>query len=502
MDNSLRFLILGQGRADRWPTLERALELLADVSDVVEREDEPGIEVALRTDPPQRVTFSSADRYEAHCTCGKGSSPRACAHGIAARLMWLRERGEFGDHEATLLEQRAAAMTALDGARAALVDTYLAQDSAGDEHAFDDLLCELTGAGEAMSVARAMVGRASAEQLSRFLFTTVQFHLGNDRVAPPPRLLGAATDLADHLCRPVDSDVPEANAPALQELYGRLRRTMKTEDAGLTPLPFFYRAVSGALGTLVRAGAINPRDLAREILADDIASPPQAFPVLGWAAPVLDPTGLILFRPMLEELTAMTDGDTEGQASTTGGLEAAELRSPNSRLCAEVAYAADAPDALAVALGAWPDAPYGEFAARASRRKSLTFRLAITEAAQRAGRLRWVDAPGRLLWSRGPWAEHLHMFGLPATYNPRVESIAISRVHEELPGHPAWTDVAIGDLVDLLADLDRREEARRALLDHAGRHSDPVHRAEFERIWTTVGLGDGLPEAIERHFGR
>lgn len=487
MDYSLRYAILGRGAVDRWPTLDVALDQLTDVTDVLEPEGTREVEAVLRTDPPQNVRFSTVDHYQASCTCGSNSRSRPCSHYIAARLVWLQRKGVASSAEASLMARRAAAMSAMGAAMSALVNTYLDQAADGEEVAFEDLLFELPGVEAAMAAARAMVGRADAEQLSRFLLTVVTVHLRGSELAPLRTRLGTAITLGEELAGPIDPDNPEINAPALLELRRRLRRAITAEDVVFSRLSVTYRDVCRALGDLLRRQAVDPRAVASQLLADELAAPSLSFPVLGWVAPNLDPSGTELFPLMLEELDAM---ETSGEGASTDGCEDS---SAAPRLRAEIAYAAGDARALAAVLEDWPDAPYGEFHTRASRRKPLTFRLAIAETARRADRLRWIETESSPEWSWGIGAEHLHMAGLPATYDPRIESIAIQRVHDELPGDSAWADIAIGDLVGLLADLDRLDDARRVLLDHARKFPMPEHRPEFERIWTSVGLGRGMP---------
>lgn len=125
----------------------------------------------------------------------------------------------------------------------------------------------------------------------------------------------------------------------------------------------------------------------------------------------------------------------------------------------------------------------------------------IAEAARRADRLRWVDEPGGMTWSPGVRGEHLHLLDVPLTRDPRIEEVLLRRIHQDLPGDPAWADVAIGDLAGLLADLGRDGEARVVLLEHARHHPDPAHRDEFSRIWTSLELGEGLVDASVAIFG-
>jgi hypothetical protein len=89
------------------------------------------------------------------------------------------------------------------------------------------------------------------------------------------------------------------------------------------------------------------------------------------------------------------------------------------------------------------------------------------------------------------------MARLPARRDPGIEQDAFSMVHLMRREHPAWHRVAIGDLVVLLAALDRRDEARATLLHQAEHFPDPEHREEFERIWDAALLGEGTSEASE-----
>lgn len=355
MDYSLRYVILGRGAVDRWPTLDDALDQLADVTDVVESEGTSEVQVLLRTEPPQNVRFSTVEHSQASCTCGENSRSRPCSHYIAARLVWLQRKGGASSAEASLMTHRAAAMSAMGTAMSALVDTYLKQAEDEEEVAFVDLMCDVPGVEAAMAAARAMVGRASEAQLSRFLLTVVTSHLRGQEHSTLRRQLGTAITLGEELAQPIDPDAPELNAPALLELRRRLRRAIMAEDVVFSRLSVTYRNVCQALGELLRRQVVDPRAFASQVLADELTAPRLSFPVLGWVAPNLDPSGTVLFPLMLEELDAMV---TSGEGASP---DESEDSSAAHRLRAEIAYAAGDADALAAALEAWPDAPYGEF---------------------------------------------------------------------------------------------------------------------------------------------
>lgn len=499
MSYALRHVILGTERAECWPALEDALQLLGLVSDTVEFEQERRVEVALRTEPPQQVRFSMVDAHDTSCSCGENSRARPCPHYVAARLVWEHERDEDGEIE--ILLRRTSTIAALGAARAALVDTYLALDDAGDPMGLEDLLWDHPGPEAAMEHARAMAGRATEGQLSRLLLSAIEVPLGTTRQAPRRDELRTAIVLGEHLSMPVDPRTPSANAPALMEIYGRLRRAFTDDDVSSGELLASFHAVCRALGTLVSAGEIATKPLRRALLEDELASPPLDFPLLGRVAVLLDPTGERLFRPLTEELEECARPMPISSAVSAVAKVGYAGRVLTPRLRAEIAYAGEASGSLIGALESWPAAPYGEFLARSSRRRSLTFRLAIAEAARRARRLRWADVPGRVSWSSGEGDEHLHLSDIPLTRDPRIEEVLLRRIHDDRPGDPAWADVAIGDLVELLAGLGRVGEARTALLEHARHDPDPFHRHEFTRIWTSLQLGDGLVDASAAIFG-
>ncbi|MGO1200456.1 MAG: hypothetical protein ACTMKY_11225 [Dermabacteraceae bacterium] len=300
MSYALRYVILGAESTERWPELEAALQLLGSVSDVVEFEQERRLEAVLRTEPPQQVRFSTVDPHDTSCSCGQNSRTRPCPHYVAARLVWEQERDEDGEIE--ILRRRASAVAALGAARAALVVTYLALDEAGDPMALEDLVWDHPGPEAAMELARAMAGRATGEQLSRFLFSAIEIPLGTTREAPRREELRIAIVLGDHLSRPVDGQVPSANAPALVEIYGRLRRAFSDDDVNGGELLDSFLAVCRALSVLVGAGVLEARSLQRTLLEDELESPPLDLPLLGSVAARLDPTGAQLFRPLVEEL--------------------------------------------------------------------------------------------------------------------------------------------------------------------------------------------------------
>lgn len=498
MSYALRHVILGAESAERWPALEDALQLLGLVTDTAEFEQEQRVEAVLWTEPPQQVWFSMVDPHDTSCSCGENSRARPCPHYVAARLVWEHERDEDGEFE--ILRRRTSAIAALGAARAALVDTYLALDDAGDPMGLEDLLWDHPGPEAAMEHARAMVGRATEEQLSRFLLSAIEVPLGTTRQAPRREELRIAVVLGEHLSGPLDPRAPSVNAPALMEIYGRLRRAFTDNDVNSGDLLASFHAVCRALGALVGAGAIETRSLRRTLLEDELASPPLDFPLLGRVAVLLDPTGVRLFQPWTEEIEKHAGQRSISSAKSEDARAGDAGTVTDPRLRAEIAYAAGASESLLDALESWPTAPYGEFLARASRRKSLTFRLAIAEAARRTDRLRWVGESGGTTWSPGVRGEHLHLSDIPLTRDPRIEHALLRRIHQDLPGDPAWAHVAVGDLAGLMADLGRAGEARRVLLEHAQRNPDPRHRDEFERIWMSLELGHGLERAAESIF--
>lgn len=230
------------------------------------------------------------------------------------------------------------------------------------------------------------------------------------------------------------------------------------------------------------AGAIEPKSLHRTLLEDELASPPLDFPLLGRVAVLLDPTGVRLFQPLTEEIEELAGKMPVSSAKSEDACagDAGTVTDPRHR--GEIAYAGGASDSLLDALESWSAAPYGEFLARASRRRSLTFRLAIADAARRADRLRWVDLPGGMAWSPGVRGEHLHLLDVPLTRDPRIEEVLLRQIHRDLSGDLGWADVAIGGLAGPLADRSRAGEARVVLLEHARHHPGRAHCDEFSRI--------------------
>lgn len=300
MSYALRYVILGAESTERWPELKEALQLFGLVSDVVEIEQERRVEAILRTEPPRQVRFSTVNPHGTSCSCGENSPTRPCPHYVAARLVWEQERDEDGEIE--ILRRRASAVAALGEAQAALVDTYLALDEAGDPMALEDLVWDHPGPEAAMELARAMVGRATEEQLSRFLLRAIEVPLGTTRQAPRREELRIAVVLGDHLSRPVDRQVPSGNAHALVEIYGRLRRAFSDDDVNGGELLDSFLAVCRALGELVSAGVIETRSLQRTLPEDELASPPLDLSLLGSVAARLGPTAAQLFRPLVEEI--------------------------------------------------------------------------------------------------------------------------------------------------------------------------------------------------------
>lgn len=88
-------------------------------------------------------------------------------------------------------------------------------------------------------------------------------------------------------------------------------------------------------------------------------------------------------------------------------------------------------------------------------------------------------------------SEHLLSSDIPLTRNPRIEEVLLRRFHHDLPGDPAWADLAMGDFVGLLADLGCAGEACRVLLKHLPRLNSP-HRARAG-LGSIIGIS---PDAL------
>ncbi|PWH07426.1 hypothetical protein DEO23_01960 [Brachybacterium endophyticum] len=434
--------------------------------------DDGTTEALVHGEPAHVVTWVEEQPLtSASCTCGQATNDRLCAHAIAARLQSL---GLANDLDAAMMARwlsRIAALEALSQGWKGLADFLLASEAADEPAATQTVLRDVVTVDGGINVARALVGRASEDQLSSFLVALAEAH-GIDGLTTLNAVgIVAAEELVAHLWRPLDDRAPEANAAALLRVIGSVRHTV-TGDEDRRSLSWSLLLACSAVGGLVAGGHVAPGAAAEVILRTELDSGDATYP---WIALMMDRLGDGAPAVAAKMRVLLQDQDS----ALPGALPAERV----ARLRAEIALAIGDVPGLVDALTSWPGAPYGEYLTRLPRSWSLRPHLDVLEAARSTGRVRW--APG--------WPQH----NPHDSDGPRL----IHLVHDLLPHHPMWGDVAIGDLVVTLARLGDPDKATDALRQHALRLPDQTHRHEFIRIWNQASLGDEGEEMADEIFG-
>lgn len=374
------------------------------------------------------------------------------------------------DSQVARWERYVVARRNLSGAWGDLAAYWLESFTCGDESAATAVFRDAGSLNAHMQIARGLVGKASSEQLSAFLVKLANYH-GMDGTSP----LGtdgvlAAEELMNGPWHPLDASHPEAGTKMILAVLGSVRRSATVPGADWRLANTFSLAVT-YLKELLAGGHADPAMVADALLDAEIAASASLFPWIALVFERLDREAKPVARAMRDRVDQR---DFHPDIDVTD--------SHTYRIQAEIRLSSEGVQGLLAVLEEWPDAPYGEFLCRLPESWVPMPRLQLLESAQRMDRLRWT--PG--------WPQHV----------PRkFTRWPVRYIHESLPGHPMWGDVAIGDVVMAIAGLGRTDEARQLLHDHALRESGSSHRSEFWRVWTTAELGDGMEEAAAEIFG-
>lgn len=428
-------------------------------------------EALVRTDPAHVVTMiRSRNAPRATCTCGSSLPAHPCIHALAAWIRELQLREGISDARIARWARLLTSQQQRDVSWDRFAECWLGIARSGGPVEEAELMWAVDSLEGEIRIAKALVGKATGDELSRYLLrlVTARGIDGESRLSLPG--IVDADELMNVLWEPVDRDDPAANVPTVLALLGSLRRTAAGKDEERRFESTLHLACS-TIGGLVASGHADPLHVAERILQAELAVPEPAYP---WIAIIFD---------RLTDGAAPVAGAMQGllddiEPSSRAGTSAA----PRHRLCAEIAMARGGTDDLLRELAEWPGAPYGEFACRFSAPPARRSPMPILDGARRAGRLRW--APG--------WPCHGLASGMGRT---------VHHVHDEFPGHPFWGGVAVGDLITALADDGRADEARDALRAHGRQHSDVTHRYEFLRIWKAAHLGPGGAGEADALFG-
>lgn len=444
-------------------TLLDGVKLVPFVSDLLLAEEHT-VEALVRTDPAHVVRLRrSRTSPRATCSCGASQPARPCVHALAAWTRDLQLREGLDDSRITRWEHLLESRKQLESVGEGFADRWLDIVRNGTPDEEGELLWTVPSLNGQWRIARALVGRATGKELSRFLLglATSRGIDGTSRLSTPAMV--DADELINRLWQPLDTHAPGAGAPTALAILGSMRRMMG-ERPTLSRYEWTLRSACSTIGQLVVAGHADPRQVAETVLRAELAPGDSAHP---WIAIIFDHMGD--GAPLVaREMQALLDREA--------GMQPA---APRCRLRAEIAVSQGAMDDLLQVLATWPEAPFGEFARRLPPRHTT---MSIFEAARSTGRLRW--APG--------WPGH----ELASTSGKLIHHI-----HDTYPAHPMWGDIAIGDVVTALAGQGRTGAARDALRAHAEKYPCAAHRFEFLRIWEGARLGPAGVEEADALFG-
>lgn len=445
--------------------------LLHRVSDVVQR-DGGSIEALVRGEVGQVVSLDDPHfRGDSSCTCGAPASNAACAHVIAVRLRALQLFHGLNDDRLARWERRAESYRLLAEAWGRLADGWLEATEAGDDDASAALFRHVESVEGGMQIAHALAERASSDQFSAYLVQLASTRGIDGRLPLNAQERNDAYELTGRLGRLLSAPHPQAFTEVLLAIAESLRRTVTTPSE-------YWRArdaltyCCAELGDLLTGGFADSAEVGGALLRAELDAPASDHP---WIALVFLALGSGA-RGVAQEMRARLE-----HSEYRPGAE----RTENQwlRVRAEIGFASEGMDGLLPVLEEWADAPYGEFLCRLPGSWAPTHRRRLIESAHRQGRVRW--SPG--------WPRHVPWLG---------QSVGRHQIiHESLPHHPMWSDIAIGDVVVEMASNGREAEAREALIDHSRKSPSAEHRSEFIRIWDAARLGEGAEARAAEIFG-
>lgn len=439
------------------------------VADLI-RHDSGSVEAIVRGDQAHIVSLPVRSPMDnSSCTCHAAGARMPCAHVIAVRLRHLQLSHGLDDARTARWERRVEGLRALQSGWDALAQAWLQATYHGDESATWTVLRDVESLHGAIQIARALEGRATAEQLSGFLRDMASAH-GIDGTTPlSPSAVSHALDLADEYCWRPMAESPGALTELLLAVAGSARRSATTPDDDWR-IESALTSAWRALAQLVLSGDADTHAVAEALLDAELDAPASPYPWSALLFSSLDAGASRVAREMREQLSH--------RSSNGAGATAAD---PRFRLRAEIGFASDGVPGLLPVLEERPEAPYEEYLRRLPLSPVPTFRIDLLESAQRSGRMAW--APG---WANRP---------------PRDHQRTLHQIHPGPHAARQRGEIAIGDLVVAQAYIGRVSDARRTLCEHASSEDDPSHRYEFGRIWEAAKLGPGAAECAAEIFG-
>jgi hypothetical protein len=443
--------------------------LLHRVTDLI-RHDSGSVEAIVRGGQAHVVSLPGRLPLEdSSCTCHVAGARTPCAHVIAVRLRHFQLSHGLDDARTARWERRVEGLRALQSGWDTLAQAWLEATRHGDGSATWTVLRDVGSLHGAVRIARALEGRATAEQLSGFLRDLAADH-GIDGTTPlGPPAVAHALDLVDEYCWRPAAGSPGAPTELLLAVAGSARRSATTPEEDWR-IESVLTSAWRALVQLVLSGDADEGAVVGALLDAELDAPASPYP---WSA--------LLFSSLEAGASRVArEMDRQLRRRTPHGGWIAE-RDPRVRLRAEIGFASDGVHGLLPVLEEWPEAPYDEYLRRLPLSPMPTFRLDLLESAHRSGRVAW--APG---WAYRP----------PCDLQRTLHQIHRGRNAERQRG-----EIAIGDLVVAQAQVGRVSDARRTLCEHARGDDDPSHRFEFGRIWVAAELGPGAAECAAEIFG-
>lgn len=457
------------GRAASPDIVLEGRNLLHRVTDVI-RHDSGSVEAIVRGDSAHVVSLRRRIPLEkSSCTCHVAGARMPCAHVIAVQLRHLQLSHGLDDARTARWERRMEGLRALQSGWDALAQVWLEATRHGDESATWTVLRDVGSLHGALQIARALEGRATAEQLSGFLRDMAADHGIDGRTPLGPSAVSHALDLTDEYCWRHIAVSPGAPTELLLAVAGSARRSATTPDEDWR-IESVLTSAWRALVQLVLSGDADTHAVVGALLDAELDAPASPYP---WSALLFSSREAGVSRVAREVHQQLL------RRTPHGGWTAE--RDPRFRLRAEVGFASGGVPGLLPVLEEWPKAPYDEYLRRLPLSPMPTSRLELLESAHRSGRVAW--APG---WIYRP---------------PRDQQRTLHQIHRGRNAVRQRGEIAIGDLVVAQAHVGRVSDARRTLREHARRDDDPSHRYEFGRIWEVAGLGPGAAECAAEIFG-
>src|SRR5699024_5112212 len=250
------------------------------VADLI-RHDSGSVEAIVRGDQAHIVSLPVRSPMDnSSCTCHAAGARMPCAHVIAVRLRHLQLSHGLDDARTARWERRVEGLRALQSGWDALAQAWLQATDHGDESPTWTLLRDVDSLQGALQIARALEGRATAEQLSGFLRDVASSH-GIDGTTPlGPSAVSHALDLTNEYCWRPAAGSPGASTELLLAVAGSARRSATTPEEDWR-IESVLTSAWQALVLLVLSGDADKDAVVGALLDAELDAPASPYP---WSA--------------------------------------------------------------------------------------------------------------------------------------------------------------------------------------------------------------------------